>query len=64
MVDGMPEQLMTGGQERPVTEGNVLKIERGACAEERDRIKEISLGVEVSCVGKMGVAGDTRTERK
>lgn len=41
-----------------------VKIERGACAEERDRIKEISLGVEVSCVGKMGVAGDTRTERK
>lgn len=56
---------MTGSQERPPIEGNVLKTKkRGACAEERDRIKEISLGVEVSCVGKMGVEGDTRTERK
>lgn len=26
MVDGMSEQLRTGGQERLVTEGNVLKL--------------------------------------
>lgn len=65
MVDGMPEQIMTGSQERTPIEGNVLKTKkRGARAEERDRNKEISLGVEVSCLEKIGVEGGTRTERK
>lgn len=65
MVDGMPEQIMTGSQERTPIEGNVIKTKkRGTRAEEKDRNKEISLGVEVSCLGMMGIEGGTRTERK